>query len=73
MIIVNKSTDPVGTADMIKAVIQAEMNKSDANHQISVISNPEFLKKGSAIYDCISPDRDRTPARPVYDAYKVLT
>ena len=57
MIIVNKSTVPVGTADKVKAVIQAEMGKRRVNHKVSIVSNPEFLKEGSAINDCMSPDR----------------
>jgi len=75
MILVNKSTVPVGTADKVKAVIQAEMSKRDVNHKVSVVSNPEFLKEGSAINDCMSPDRivigsdDEEATKAIKDLY----
>lgn len=54
-IIVNKSTSPVGTAQEIGRII--EENKSEPTAEFSVVSNPEFLKEGSAINDCMKPDR----------------
>ncbi|MBO9547859.1 UDP-glucose/GDP-mannose dehydrogenase family protein [Pseudomonas sp.] len=53
-VIVNKSTSPVGTVDRIKARISQAV--TDADHY-QVISNPEFLKEGSAVEDCMRPDR----------------
>jgi len=51
-IVVNKSTVPVGTADLVKAQI-----RKGTDHQVHVVSNPEFLKEGSAIDDFMKPDR----------------
>lgn len=53
-IIVNKSTVPVGTVKFVRDVV--EKNK---NHHVNfdVVSNPEFLREGSAIYDSLNPDR----------------
>lgn len=53
-IIVNKSTVPVGTGDFVRKVI--ERNKT-RNTDFDVVSNPEFLREGSAIVDALSPDR----------------
>lgn len=57
-IIVNKSTVPVGTADEVKARVDevlAQRNRGDL--VFDVVSNPEFLKEGSAVADCMRPDR----------------
>ncbi len=56
-IIVNKSTVPVGTAD--KVIEQVNTCLRDLNKQITfdVVSNPEFLKEGAAVHDCMRPDR----------------
>ncbi len=56
-IIVNKSTVPVGTVDKVKEKV-TDVQKS-LNHYVdfSVVSNPEFLKEGAAVNDCLKPDR----------------
>jgi UDPglucose 6-dehydrogenase len=57
MVIVNKSTVPVGTAQKVKKVIQEEIEKRGLKIDIDVASNPEFLKEGNAIDDFLKPDR----------------
>lgn len=54
-IIVNKSTMPIGSTKLVEDIIQE--NLKDKNIKFDVISNPEFLKEGSAIKDFMSPDR----------------
>ena len=57
LIVVDKSTVPVGTADQVKATIQSELDKRGENIEFHVVSNPEFLKEGVAINDFMKPDR----------------
>jgi len=56
-IIIDKSTVPVGTAEKVEERIKNILNKRKQHIPFSVVSNPEFLKEGSAIADCQKPDR----------------
>ncbi|MGD8743652.1 MAG: UDP-glucose/GDP-mannose dehydrogenase family protein, partial [Granulosicoccaceae bacterium] len=56
-VVVNKSTVPVGTADMVSDAIKRKLAARDRHIEIDVVSNPEFLKEGSAIEDFMRPDR----------------
>lgn len=57
LVVVTKSTVPVGTAKKVKSAIQQELDKRGVNIEFDVASNPEFLKEGSAIADFMKPDR----------------
>ena len=56
-VVVNKSTVPVGTADRVHAAIAAELAVRGSGAEFDVVSNPEFLKEGDAVEDCLRPDR----------------
>ena len=57
LIVVDKSTVPIGTAEKVKATIQKELDIRVSNLDFDVVSNPEFLKEGAAIVDFMKPDR----------------
>ncbi len=56
-VVVDKSTVPVGTADKVKTAIAAEITARGLQFTVDVASNPEFLKEGAAVSDCMRPDR----------------
>src|SRR6201997_845221 len=74
LVVVNKSTVPPLTGDMVSRVLQ----KTNPKHQAYVVSNPEFLREGSAIQDFMHPDRvvvgghDRQAAEKVAKLYEAL-
>src|SRR5438046_8166064 len=74
LVVVNKSTVPPLTGDMVSSVLQ----KRNTKHQAHVVSNPEFLREGSAIQDFMHPDRvvvgshDRAAAEKVAKLYEPL-
>jgi len=56
-VVVDKSTVPVGTADRVREALAAELAARRAAVEFDVVSNPEFLKEGAAVEDCLRPDR----------------
>ena len=79
ILIVTKSTVPVGTAEKVRAAIKEELDKRGSDLEFDVASNPEFLKEGAAIDDFLKPDRivvgcDSTRAEDLMKAlYKPFT
>ena len=57
MLVVTKSTVPVGTAKKVRNALQTELDKRKSDLQFDIASNPEFLKEGAAIDDFMKPDR----------------
>ena len=57
LLVIVKSTVPVGTCDLVEKTIQDELKARSAKHKVTVGSNPEFLKEGAAVGDFLHPDR----------------
>jgi UDPglucose 6-dehydrogenase len=76
MTLVSKSTVPIGTGDLISEIVSAA--RPDASVEFAVVSNPEFLREGSAVADFMNPDRvvlgahDRAAAERVAELYRPL-
>ena len=56
-VVVNKSTVPVGTADRVRIAVAEQLAQRAEAVEFDVVSNPEFLKEGDAVEDCLRPDR----------------
>jgi UDPglucose 6-dehydrogenase len=78
MIVVDKSTVPVGTADTVRAIIEEELSARGVSIAFHMVSNPEFLKEGDAINGCTRPDRvivgvdDEVAGETMHELYKAF-
>jgi len=78
VVVIDKSTVPVGTGDQVRELIATELERRGIDVAVSVVSNPEFLKEGAAIDDLMHPDRivvgvsDETSAKKMAVLYASL-
>lgn len=78
-LIINKSTAPPGTVAKINHVIQETLTNRNVTYSYDVASNPEFLKEGAAVHDCLHPDRviigvaSEKAANMLKDVYQTFT
>lgn len=56
-VVVDKSTVPVGTGKLVRETIQKELDNRKLSYEFDIVSNPEFLREGKAVGDCLKPDR----------------
>lgn len=56
-VIVDKSTVPVGTGKLVRETIQKILDERNVDFEFDIVSNPEFLREGKAVKDCLTPDR----------------
>ena len=56
-VVVDKSTVPVGTGKVVREIIQKELDSRNLDYEFDIVSNPEFLREGKAVGDCLRPDR----------------
>lgn len=56
-VVVDKSTVPVGTGKLVRETIQKELDSRNLDYEFDIVSNPEFLREGKAVGDCLRPDR----------------
>lgn len=56
-VIVDKSTVPVGTGKIVRNMVQEELDSRGISLEFDIVSNPEFLREGKAVHDCLTPDR----------------
>ena len=56
-VVVDKSTVPVGTGKLVRETIQRELDNRNLSYEFDIVSNPEFLREGKAVGDCLKPDR----------------
>jgi UDPglucose 6-dehydrogenase len=77
-VIVDKSTVPIGTGQKVAMWVQEELDRRGVKHPFDVVSNPEFLREGSAVHDFSHPDRvvigaqSERAIRIMQDVYRVL-
>ncbi len=71
LIVIDKSTVPVGMGDMVESLIDEELERRKKKLRVEVVSCPEFLREGSAIHDFMNPDRVVIGARDLRAAERV--